>query len=62
MAERIVDISQQNRAAILFGSEDKGLSNNELRFCHGLVTIPVSAELTSLDLAQAVMVLCYEVF
>ncbi|MDQ5987166.1 MAG: tRNA (cytidine/uridine/adenosine-2'-O-)-methyltransferase TrmJ [Syntrophus sp. SKADARSKE-3] len=62
MAERIVGISQQNRVAILFGSEDKGLSNDELRFCHGLVTIPVSEELTSLNLAQAVMVLCYEVF
>lgn len=62
MAERLVDISQNNRIALLFGSEDKGLSNDDLRYCHGLITIPVSEALRSLNLSHAVMVVCYEIF
>jgi tRNA/rRNA methyltransferase len=44
--------------AILFGPEDRGLSNEDLRLCHALVNIP-TAEFSSLNLAQAVMVICY---
>lgn len=62
MAERLVDLSQNNRIALLFGSEDKGLSNADLRLCHAVVTIPVSNELRSLNLSHAVMVMCYEIF
>ena len=62
MAERLVGISQQNRIALVFGSEDKGLSNDELRLCHGLITIPVSERLKSINLSHAVMLVCYEVF
>lgn len=62
MAARLVDISQNNRIALLFGSEDKGLSNDDLRYCHGLITIPVSDALRSLNLSHAVMVVCYEIF
>ena len=47
--------------ALLFGPEDRGLSNEELRFCHALATIP-TADFSSLNLAQAVMVFCYELF
>jgi tRNA/rRNA methyltransferase len=61
MAERLIPISQKNRIALVFGPENTGLTNVELRFCHALVTIP-TAEFASLNLAQAVMVLCYEVF
>ncbi len=61
LAEEIVDISQNNRVALLFGPEDKGLTNRELRYCHTAVTIP-TGECTSLNLAQAVMVICYEIF
>lgn len=62
MAGRLADISQNNRIALLFGSEDKGLSNDDLRYCHGLITIPVSEALRSLNLSHAVMVVCYEIF
>lgn len=61
IAEKIVPISQKNRIAILFGPEDRGLTNEDLRFCHCLVNIP-TASFTSLNLAQAVMIMCYEIF
>jgi tRNA/rRNA methyltransferase len=61
VAEELISISQNNETALLFGPEDRGLSNSELKYCHTLVTIP-TAEFSSLNLAQAVMVLAYEVF
>ena len=61
LAQDLIAISQNNKIAILFGPEDKGLSNDHLRFCHTITTIP-TAEFSSLNLAQAVMVICYEIF
>ena len=58
----IIDISQKNKVALLFGPEDTGLANDELRLCHSVVTIPTSREFTSLNLSHAVMVMCYEIF
>jgi tRNA/rRNA methyltransferase len=48
------------RAAVLFGPEDKGLTNDETKVCSRLVTIPTSEEASSLNLAQAVLVILYE--
>ncbi|UCG39172.1 MAG: RNA methyltransferase [bacterium] len=48
------------RAAVVFGPEDSGLSASELSLCHGIVSIPADAACPSLNLAQAVMVLAYE--
>jgi tRNA/rRNA methyltransferase len=62
MAERLIDISQDNEVALLFGPEDMGLSNDDLRFCHLLVTIPTSKHNKSINLSHAVMILCYESF
>jgi tRNA/rRNA methyltransferase len=61
MAEQLIALSRENRVALLFGPENRGLSNRELRFCHSLVTIPTH-DFSSLNLAQAVMVICYEIF
>ena len=61
MAKEVVPICASNRVALLFGPEDRGLTNAQLRHCHALVTIP-TAGFSSLNLAQAVMVLCYELF
>ncbi len=61
-ASHIADISQKNKIALLFGPEDTGLANEELRLCHAVVTIPTSREFTSLNLSHAVMILCYEIF
>ncbi len=59
IAARLIDISRENEVALLFGPENWGLTNQELTFCHSLVTIP-TATCSSLNLAQAVMVLAYE--
>jgi len=61
LAQKLVPISFENRIAILFGPEDKGLSNEDIRYCHALVNIP-TAEFSSLNLAQAIMIICYEIF
>lgn len=61
MAQQLIPICQENQVALVFGPEDRGLTNAELRLCHLLVNIP-TAEFSSLNLAQAVMVLCYELF
>lgn len=62
MAEVLVDISQNNEVALLFGPEDMGLANDELRYSHLVVTIPASQEMKSINLSHAVMILCYEIF
>ncbi len=61
MAEKIAGLGRDNQVALVFGPEDRGLTNEELRLCHQLVTIP-TARFSSLNLAQAVVVICYELF
>jgi tRNA/rRNA methyltransferase len=61
MARRLIPISRENEIAIVFGPEDRGLTNEDLRLCHALINIP-TADFSSLNLAQAVMVVCYELF
>ena len=48
------------RVSLVFGSEDRGLSNEELLLCQRLVTIPTAGDASSLNLAQAVLILLYE--
>ena len=60
LAEKLVSISQDNQVAIMFGPEDCGLSNEHLKYCHTIVTIP-TADFSSINLAQAVMIICYEI-
>lgn len=61
MAGLLLPISQENKVAILFGAEDRGLPNDALRYCQSLINIP-TAEFSSLNLAQAVMIVSYELF
>ncbi len=49
-------------SALIFGPEDRGLSNAELNYAQRFVSIPSSAEYASLNLAQAVAVCCYELY
>jgi len=49
------------RVALVFGRERSGLSNDELDLCHELVHIPANPDYASLNVAQAVQILCYEV-
>ncbi len=61
MAERIIPISAENHVAFVFGPEDRGLTNDDLTLCHGLVHIP-TADFSSINLAQSVMIVAYELF
>lgn len=47
-------------AAIVFGREDNGLTTEELSLCRWHATVPTSAEYGSLNLAQSVLLFCYE--
>lgn len=59
-AARAVEISQQDRVALVFGCERTGLTNAELDRCHRVVRIASNPEYSSLNLSQAVQVLGYE--
>ncbi len=48
------------RAALVFGREDNGLTTEELSLCRWHATIPTSNEYGSLNLAQSVLLFCYE--
>ena len=51
---------EQERAGIAFGREEHGLFNDELDLCHAFIRIPTDASYVSLNLAQAVQVVVYE--
>ena len=61
-APRILEVAQRYPVALVFGSENVGLSNEHLQSCHELVLIPAHLAFPSLNLAMAVLILCYEVF
>ncbi len=48
------------RTGLVFGCEASGLSNDDVAACHGVVTIPLNPHFTSLNLSQAVLLLCWE--
>jgi tRNA/rRNA methyltransferase len=51
-----------NRAALVFGREDSGLTTDEVSLCRWQATIPTGDEFGSLNLAQSVLIFCYEFF
>ena len=59
-ATEIDAASQRGEVAVLFGREDNGLSNEELMRCNLHLAIPTSAAYSSLNLAMAVQIVCYE--
>ena len=59
--ERAVVESAQHPVAIVFGREDRGLTNEELQQCHFHVHIPGNPQYNALNIAMAVQILCYEV-
>lgn len=62
VAGRIAALSDEGRAALLFGSERYGLGTEDLQYCNVLVRIPANPEYCSLNLAMAVQLLTYELF
>ena len=59
-AARIDAVCGQEQVAILFGREDRGLTNEELQLCNLHLNIPTSEAYSSLNLAMAVQIVCYE--
>lgn len=59
MSLKAVSESQQE-VAVVFGREDRGLTNEELAMANYHVTIPVNTEYGVLNVAQAIQVICYE--
>ena len=62
LAAEVPAVAAANDVAILFGREDSGLTNEELQYCQRLVTIPSSGGFGSLNLAQSVLAIAYEIF
>jgi TrmH family RNA methyltransferase len=61
-AARIVAEARRAPAAVIFGAERSGLTNEELEMAHALVRIPASATYPALNLAMAVQLTAYEIF
>lgn len=61
-AEFLVGLDQAEEAAVVFGREHSGLSNDELDRCAYLVCIPSNPAYSSLNLAAAVQVIAYEIY
>ncbi len=59
-ARRIARVGAGNAVAILFGNEHNGLTNRETDECAFLITIPSSRSFPSLNLAQSLMLVAYE--
>ncbi|HET8552144.1 MAG TPA: tRNA (cytosine(32)/uridine(32)-2'-O)-methyltransferase TrmJ [Gammaproteobacteria bacterium] len=59
-AEQLAAEAGQGDVALIFGPERTGLANSDLDRCHYRVTIPANPDYSSLNLAAAVQVLCYE--
>ena len=59
-AAEVLSLAGAGPVALLFGREDKGLSNEDLDRCHRVVTIPSDPAYASLNLAHAVTIMLYE--
>ncbi len=58
--KRVITAARKNKIAILFGREDKGLTNQEVEECGFLITIHANPLSSSLNLAQSVLLVAYE--
>ena len=59
-AQRMAPASEREQVAVLFGREDRGLTNDELKLCNLHLSIPTSGSYSSLNLAMAVQIVSYE--
>lgn len=59
--DRVCEESKKHKIAILFGREDRGLTNEELQKCHYHVHIPSNPDYSALNIAAAIQVIVYEI-
>jgi len=62
LADKLIDLGDTTRTALVFGREHSGLSNEEMQLCNFMVRIPTNPDFSSLNVASAIQVLCYEIF
>jgi tRNA (cytidine32/uridine32-2'-O)-methyltransferase len=62
MAQQLFRQDDDHQVALVFGREHSGLNNDELQFCNQVVSIPTNPDFSSLNLASAIQVLCYEIY
>jgi len=62
LAPRVVEAAASGKVAVVFGPEDDGLTTGQLAFSTHIVQIPTDKSHVSLNLAQAVLICCYEIF
>lgn len=60
IAQAMSQVEQGRKIALIFGRERTGLTNAEVEHCNRLIRIPSNPDYSSLNLSQAVQVLCYE--
>ena len=60
VAPRVAARASEGLVAVVFGREDRGLTNDGLDLCDAIAIVP-TAEYSSLNLAQACLVICYEI-
>lgn len=61
LSEKVSSLPE-GRISIVFGRESDGLRDDEVAECSSIVTIPTSDAFPSLNLSQAVQIICYELF
>jgi TrmH family RNA methyltransferase len=62
VARDLLARAESGVVAIVFGREDRGLENEALDLCHAVAIIPTDPEYSSLNLAQAALLMSYEIF
>lgn len=62
VASALVERAATERVAMVFGREDRGLANEDLDLCHAVAIVPTDSRYSSLNLAQACLVMAYEAF
>jgi tRNA/rRNA methyltransferase len=61
-APKAIEATETGKVAIIFGREDDGLTNEELAIATQVIRIPTAEANSSLNLSQAVLICCYEIF
>ena len=60
IAGDILAVARTGKVALVFGPEHHGLTREDLSFCHRLLRVDTAATCPSINLAQAVLLVCYE--
>jgi tRNA/rRNA methyltransferase len=62
VAEMRAELGRGERVGVLFGPERTGLLNDDVAAADTVITVPLNSEFSSLNLAQAVLIVAYEWF